>query len=133
MVGARLDAKAEVGADHGAEKFDRAFFHGVRGGAVPSGEIAVEAMLGAGSVTAFVEQYRVVGNRIPEAGEVWHLHIVPGGDVAGLRSAVANVDGQRRAEAFGVRDPLDLGKHRHLGRRVAVDLGAVEDGVAAGD
>jgi len=31
------------------------------------------------------------------------------------------------------RDPLDLGKHRHLGRSVAVDLGAVEDGVAAGE
>ena len=133
MVGSWLNTEVEVGANHGAEKLDRAFFHGVGGRAEPSGQIAVEAMLGAGSVTAFVEQHRVVGNSVSEASELGHLHAVLRWDVAGLRSAVANVDAQRRAEAFGVRDALDLGKHGHLGRRVAVDLGAVEDGVAAGE
>lgn len=59
MVGARLDAEVEVGTDHGAEKFNRAFFHGGGRRAEPSGETAVETMLGAGSATIFVEQHGV--------------------------------------------------------------------------
>lgn len=75
VVGARPDAGVEIGADHGAQKFDRAFLHGVGGGAKPSGEIAVEVMLDAESVIAFVEQHSVVGDRLPEVDEERHLHI----------------------------------------------------------
>lgn len=50
VVGSRLDSEVEVGADHGAEQFDGAFLHGIGSRAGPSGEIAIEAMLGAGSV-----------------------------------------------------------------------------------
>ena len=84
VVGSWLNTEVEVGADHGAEKLDRAFFHGVGGRAEPSGEIAVEAILGAGSVAAFVEQHGVVGNRVPEASELGHLHVILGRDVASL-------------------------------------------------
>ena len=68
VVGSWLNTEVEVGADHGAEKLDRAFFHGVGGRAEPSGEITVEAMPGAGGVPAFVEKHGVIGCGIAEAG-----------------------------------------------------------------
>ncbi len=118
----RIDAEVEVGADHGAQEFDRAFLHRVGGRAEPSGEIAVEAMLGARSVTAFVEQHCVVGNRIPEAGERGHLHVVLRWNVAGLRYAMANIDTKDGAESLSMFYPLSNRKHRHLERCVPVSV-----------
>ena len=62
-------SEVDVGADHGAEQLDGAFLHGIGDRAEPSGEIAIEAMLGTGSVTALVEQNSVVGDGDAEAGE----------------------------------------------------------------
>lgn len=133
MVGARFDAKVEIGADHRAQQLDRTFLHGIGGRTEPSREIAVKAMLGAGGVATFMEQHGVVGDRVAEAGELRHLHMIGSRAVEGLRPAVANIDIQRRAEAFGSLDPLGIGQSRYRGRRVAIDLGAIEDGVAAGE
>ncbi len=133
MVGARLDAEVEIGADHRAQELDCAFLHGVSGRTESSGKGAVEAMLCSGSVTTLMEEHGVVGDRVAEAGELRHLHMVGRRAIVGLWSAVADVDAEGGAEPFGLFDALGLGQRRHRWRRVAVDLGAIEDGVAASE
>jgi hypothetical protein len=107
VVSPIFELEPKVSAQEGGAQLGHEFFAGiavVTEALAP--EIAVEAGRMAGPVGRLMGERRVVGLRVAERFERWHLDVIQRGAVVGAVAAMPDVGAGRGEEGLGPGDPL---------------------------
>src|SRR5665811_2422244 len=106
---AQLGFDAEMGAQEGRQEFGYQFLKGVFDRNKAARKVAVEAMLGAGPVTQFVQSDAVERFLLGEEHLRWYEHLVERGHIAGPVAAALDVGIGSFDKRLGRFVPLHLG------------------------